>query len=367
MSMSRGFTPVVIVIALILSACTSAATPVPTTAPTAAPTVAPTATPTTDGTLPKPELTSVKLGSPIGQFSQFGTVLAAQLKIYEKYGVQVTVTKFNAGGDAAQAVLSGAVDVAGGAGVELSINSQVTDTPAVGLSVEKLGVFEGLFCSPSIKTAADVKGKTVGISTFGSAGHGSALLDLQALGLTANDVVLTPTGGASVRAAALKAGALACAPLDSANKAAFLALGFNLLVDLSTRPEFAWPAPGITAPASWIKKYPNTALALVAADLEATSVMVLDRATTVAQWAAFSQTSPDAAGTLYDAAIVQINRDLTWRQGAFAFAQGVLASVSPGLATIDITKAYDASFLKKLNDIGFYKKVGLTYPTAPWP
>ena len=77
--------------------------------------------------------------------------------------------------------------------------------------------------------------------------------------------------------------------------------------------------------------------------------------------------SPTVAAATYDASINQIDPDLTWHQSGFTFAQSVIATITPSVAAVDVTKAYDASFLKKLNDIGFYKKVNMTYPTTPWP
>ncbi len=365
---SRRFVPLVMSMGVALTGCSAAATPAPTAAPvTAAPvTAAPSAAP--DGTLPKPELSSIKMGTPIGQFSQFGAVLADQLHLYEKYGVKVTITKFNAGGDSVNALLAGAVDVGADTGAEIGFNSQLTDTPATSVSVEKLGVFDGFFCQASIKTAADLKGKTVGISTFGAAGDASARLALKALGLTATDVTITQVGGSSVRQAALKAGSIACAPISIDQKATETALGLNMLVDLSSNKDAAYPAVGLASTNAWLKKYPNTMLALVAAELEATHVVTSDRATTVAQWAAFlQQTDTVKASADYDAAINQINPDLTWPASGFSFALSVLTSVTPALSTVDPTKAYDASYLKKLNDLGFYKKIGVPYPTTNWP
>ena len=74
MSTPRRLLSLALVATLGLAACTAAATPVPTAAPTA-----PGTTPTTDGTLPKPELATVKLGTPIGEVSQFNSVLADSL------------------------------------------------------------------------------------------------------------------------------------------------------------------------------------------------------------------------------------------------------------------------------------------------
>ena len=250
---------------LALAACTSAATPVPTAAPVA--TAA--ATKTTDGTLPKPELTTLRIGASVQEPSQFAPKLAEMAGIYDKYGIKVTFTTFNADGDALAAMLSGQLDMAsvGAGGI---INSQLTDTPAKSLMELKIKVIDGLFCQAAIKTVTDLKGKSVAVSNLGGTGHASVLLALQGLKLTDKDVLIQSVGGQAVRIAAMKAGSVGCAPvgMDLAND--MKALGFNLLIDLS-KSDLPYPATGLSALNSWLAKNPNTALVAVAAAVQAAS------------------------------------------------------------------------------------------------
>ena len=176
----------VLVGGLIVGACTSAATPVPTAAPTAA-----ASSNAPDGTLPAPELKSVKLGLLVGEPSQFAPQLAQMLGLYEKYGLTAQVTIFNGDADAAAAVVSGSVDM-GSVGASAAMNSQLTDRPAKVITIAKAKVIDGLFCGPSIKSAADLKGKSVAASTLGGTAHASILLALEALLFT--DVHLSGRG-----------------------------------------------------------------------------------------------------------------------------------------------------------------------------
>ena len=130
------------------------------------------------------------------------------------YGIDVTITKFNAGGDATSALLSGAVDFSGMNGSDFVLTSQLTDTPAEAASVYKSRVFDGLFCQKDIKTAADLKGKTIAISSLGATAHASALLAVAGLKLGDKDVTYTPVGNNSARIAAMKAGSVGCAPVS---------------------------------------------------------------------------------------------------------------------------------------------------------
>jgi NitT/TauT family transport system substrate-binding protein len=338
---------------VLLAACTSAATPVPTVAPT--PTTG--ATKTADGTLPKPELTELKIGASVQEPSQFAPKLAQMAGIYEKYGIKVTFTTFNADGDALQAMLSGQIDYSsvGAGGI---INSQLTDAPASTFVELKIKVIDGLFCQKDIKTAADLKGKSVAVSTLGGTGHASALLALEGLKMTDKDVLIQAIGGQAVRIAALKAGSVACAPVGMDLEADMKALGLNLLIDLSKDKTLSYPAMGIATLRSFAEKYPNTTLILAAALLEGQTILINDLKTSATEWAKFAQVDQAKAEEAIKAIQGQVNPSMMWVDEDFAFTQQTFAKIAPSVMMADIHKAGDHSFLQKLVDIGFYKKIG---------
>jgi ABC-type nitrate/sulfonate/bicarbonate transport system substrate-binding protein len=337
---------------MMATACTAAATPVPTPAPTVAG-----ATPTTDGTLPKPELASVKLGTPIGEVSQFNSVLANMLGLYEKYGLKVDITRFNAGGDAEAAVVGGATDVGSNIGSSVMLTSQMTDSQVQALSVFKAKVFDGLFCSGDIKSAADLKGKVIAVSTLGTTAHASVLLALEALKMTDKDVTVTPVGSQSVRLAAMKSGSVACAPISIDLQKDVEALGFNLLIDLS-KSDLSYPSTGLGARTEFIQKNPNTILVLLAAQLEAQQAMINDPEVVAPKWAEFAQIDAAKALDQVKAAAPQLNPSMKCTTQGYAFSQKVLAIIQPSAMMADPAKACDTSMLQKLEDIGFYKKIG---------
>src|SRR6267142_2089391 len=163
------------------------------------------------GQLPTPELTKVRIG------------------ISKKYGITtVEVTGFEGDGKALQALVADQVDFFVG-GASTAINSVVTDTPVKVISMNSTTLTDGLFCGAAIKVPADVKGKSVAISTFGGTSHGSALLMLKGIGLTDKDAVITQTGGEGVRIAALKGGSVGCAVVGMSQEKAMKDLGMNLL------------------------------------------------------------------------------------------------------------------------------------------
>jgi NitT/TauT family transport system substrate-binding protein len=338
-----------------LAACTGAATPVP---PTAAPTAAG-ATPTTDGTLPKPELTTVKLSTPIGEPSQFGAVLAEQLGIYKKYGIDVQIIKFNSGGDNVTALLSGTSDLGTSLDASFALASQLTDTPAYAVAVYKNRVYDGLFCQSSIKTAADLKGKTIAVSSLGATAHASGLLALKGLKLTDKDVTFVPVGNNAARIAAMKAGSVGCAPVSMDQSKVMTDLGLNLLIELSKDPTLAYPGVGRGPRADFHKKYPNTVLVMAAAIIEGQNILRTDLERSAAEWAKFAQVDIAKARADVQAVQPQVSPSQMWKDEWFGFVQQVFSIVTPSIMIADVKKTGDHSVLQKLVDIGFYKKLGI--------
>jgi hypothetical protein len=83
---------------------------------------------------------------------------------------------------------------------------------------------------------------------------------------------------------------------------------------------------------------------------------------TAAAWADFAQVPLATATTLVQGLPPVLNRSMRWSDAAFTFSQQVVSVVQPSITIVDPTKAYDRSYLQKLEDIGFYKKLGI--PTS---
>ena len=196
---------------------------------------------------------------------------------------------------------------------------------------------------------------------LGGTAHASVLLALQGLKLTEKDVVVTPVGGQAVRIAALKSGSIACAPVGMDQAKDLTGLGFNLLIDLSQN-DLPYPATGMAALKAWMKKYPSTALNVIAANLEAQNMIWTDPQKAAGYWATYAQIDQAKALTLITGSQDQLNRSLRWTLDSFKFTQKVMAIVTPGIMTVDPAGAMDLSYLKTLEEIGFYKKINSPLP-----
>ena len=86
--------------------------------------------------------------------------------------------------------------------------------------------------APGVRTAADLKGGVVGVSTFGSESDSTVTLALQRLGLTRNDVTLKEYGGSPRRLAAVKSGEIKATAVNEPTTSMAREQGVHVLVDL---------------------------------------------------------------------------------------------------------------------------------------
>ena len=336
--------------------CAGAATPVPTAAPTAAPASA-AASAAAKGELPKPELTTLRLGTSAGtEMSQFLGPQAVTLKLFEKYGITATLAAFEGEAKAVGALQAGQIDIAF-AGAGSAVSSQLTDVPLMAVGSSATILTDDLVCGAAIKTAADVKGKKVAISTFGGTAHGSGLLLMKALKLSATDVTFTQVGGQTARIAAVKAGSVECAVVDKVLQPDMIAAGLNIVGKVYEPPQ-PYGRSGISFTRAFVQKNPNTVLVALAALLESQNTIWTDTAGTITRFAAHTQQDAAKAKPNVEDFLTVGNRGLMWKDEAFINAQKVIALVNPDIVDVKPANAYDRSFLQKLLDNGFYDKIG---------
>ncbi|MGH2450463.1 MAG: ABC transporter substrate-binding protein [Candidatus Limnocylindria bacterium] len=340
---------------LVFAACAGPTGAPATTAPA---TGSPAATTPAAGELPEPEITTLRIGiSTPNEPVQFAQKLADSLGLYQKYGfTNVTVTGFEGDGRALQALIAGQLDMFVG-GASTTISSVVSDTPLKLVAMNSTVLTDGLWCTSDITTPEDVRGKGIAISTFGGTSHGASLLLVRGLGFTANDVVITQVGNQGTRIAALRGGSVGCAVVDMSQEEAMREAGMNLLFDLSTA-ELEWGRSGFQAQVEFIEQNPNTVLVAVAAALEAQNSMWTDPETAAKHFAEFAQIPEEDALSAIMAFQEYGSRSMQFTESAFEAPKEVLASQNPAVADADISQAYDLSFLERLEEIGFYEKIG---------
>ncbi len=195
--------------------------------------------------------------------------------IFEQYGLKVNMSYISGGSKAVTALITGDVDACQvGA-------AAVVNAVAAGEDVVMIAGFynvypAALYVKPEIKTAEDLKGKTLAVFQPGSATYVGTQLVLEQLGLIPNeDVFLLTVGEDSERVAALYAGqvdgTLISPPitLDARSK------GYVNLFDLA-ESKIPYQFTGVATTREYIENNRSTILALEKAIIDTITQMKKD-------------------------------------------------------------------------------------------
>jgi NitT/TauT family transport system substrate-binding protein len=98
--------------------------------------------------------------------------------------------------------------------------------------------------APGVKTAADLKGGVIGVSTFGSESDSTITLALERFGMTRADVTVKEYGGGSKRLAAVKSGEIKATAVNEPTTSQARAAGVNVLIDLAAE-QIPWLFSGV--------------------------------------------------------------------------------------------------------------------------
>jgi NitT/TauT family transport system substrate-binding protein len=169
--------------------------------------------------------------------------MARDAGFYAAQGLNVQIINMNGGSKGAEELQAGGLDVMHvGLSSVIRINRSGGDIRLVG-SLSNVIRFT-FFSAPGVKTAADLKGGAVGVSTFGSESDSTVTLALQRLGMSRDDIVLKESGGGTRRLAAVKSGEIKATALNEPIASLARSQGVNVLVDL-VKEQIPWVFSGI--------------------------------------------------------------------------------------------------------------------------
>ena len=198
--------------------------------------------------------------------------LAKSLGMFEKYGVDMQLSTEQAGGVGAEdAVVSSQVDMAGAWYVH-TIDFQQKGKDVINIIQLAVAPGERIMCSTgtSIKSPADWKGQTVGVTDLGSGTDDLVSYVSTRAGLTSNDYSKVGAGAGQTMIAALKFKKATCGITSqpTVNAIEKLKLGYSA-VDLSTGAGAQkwlggdYPAAGVLARGDWLKTHQKEAQGVV--------------------------------------------------------------------------------------------------------
>lgn len=223
----------------------------------------------------QPRLEVTRIAIAVGAKAAFFNLpltIAQQLGYFSAEGLEVEISSFAGESSLLHAVAGGSVEVVSGAyGHTISLQSKGQRFQSIVLQGRAPAIAMGvsLRALPHYKTAAELKGRKIGISAVGSASHMVANLILSRAGLNAGDVSFIGIGSAAGALTALRSGQIdAVCSADPVMTTLEQKGELRIIADTrtlkGTLAVFGGPMPGacLYAGVDFVKKNPNTVQAL---------------------------------------------------------------------------------------------------------
>jgi ABC-type nitrate/sulfonate/bicarbonate transport system substrate-binding protein len=190
-----------------------------------------------------PPLVQLKAGISDPVNTVLAWYMARAAELYGAQGLNVDIVNMNGGSRGAEELQAGRIDL-----MHVGLSSVVKVNRSGG-NLRVIGSLSNVirftfFSAPGVKTAADLKGGVVGVSTFGSESDSTVTLALQKLRLTRDDVVIKEFGGGMKRLEALQKGEIKATAINEPVASLARQEGVNVLVDL-VPDQIPWLFSGI--------------------------------------------------------------------------------------------------------------------------
>jgi NitT/TauT family transport system substrate-binding protein len=213
-----------------------------------------------------------------------------------------------------------------------------------------------MFTAPGVKTAADLKGGIIGISSVGSESDSTATLALRRLGLSRQDVTVKEIG--VDRFGAVRDGRIAATVLGEPSRSEAFAAGLNPIFDFYAE-RIPWLYSGLTVDRAYLKDHRDTLLAFLKATIEGNYLAVVDERHAKAVLAKeLKLTDAKLIDMSYAnfKAETPINAEID-RAGA----ENILATVSPPGASRNLDDYIDTSLTEDLRRDAFFAAMETKY------
>jgi NitT/TauT family transport system substrate-binding protein len=279
---------------------------------------------------------------------------------YQKEGLKVEVINMEGGTRGLQVLLSGEIQgMHVGLAPAVLANKQGADLRLVTSTCNTIPIT--MFTKPGV-TMNDLKGKTFGISTFGSETDIAISILLKQVGLTRQDVTVSQIGGSSQRFAALVAGRIDVAPLIEPGITRAKERGFSPLIDLAAA-NTPWIFDSVVVSSSYLKQNRDTLTRFVRAYVAGAYLALSDekKAKEI-----IGQRFKTSDATVIDATYNDFKR-LMPRDAAPSVdgAKNVIAqllAIGTDIGSRNVNDYLDFSIIEKLKQDGYFDQMAKTYP-----
>ncbi|HUC96876.1 MAG TPA: ABC transporter substrate-binding protein [Candidatus Polarisedimenticolaceae bacterium] len=275
---------------------------------------------------------------------------------FEKHGLFVDPVYVASGTKVAQAVIAGEFPVALAGGTVVNANLAGGDIAIFGGVVNVPSFY--IFVHPSIKRPEDLKGKTVGITTFGSSTDFSIRYLIKKLGMEPDkDVRVLQMGGQPQIVAGMVAGAVQAGVLSSPANYNATKAGFQMLVDFKS-VGLDYPTVSLVSTRSYIKKDPQTVRRFLLAYSEGTARLYQDKEFAMKVIGKYTKTNErEALEAAYNFATTFVERPPELPYKAVETILTQLAEKDPKAKNFKAEDFIDPTFYRELEKSGFFKSL----------
>jgi NitT/TauT family transport system substrate-binding protein len=283
---------------------------------------------------------------------------AAETRAFEKYGLEVKLIYIPTALQVTRVVLTGDSQIAFSGGTPV-VNAVLGGADLVFIGgVANVPAFY-MMALPEIKTVTDLKGKTVGVTRFGSSTDFAMRYLLINQGINPDkDVTVLQLGGMPELAAALSKRLIAAAPLSAPTHIRARSAGAQPLIDLAKAGVYI-PHTAVITTRAYLRTNREIVASFFKGYSEGIQRFLQDKATAKK---VIQQYTRDSADDIIEATY-QYSVDYVVRP-PFANREGIVETLKlstvPEASKANPDQFIDNSVVKSLEEQGFFRQIGMT-------
>jgi NitT/TauT family transport system substrate-binding protein len=275
--------------------------------------------------------------------------------LYQRYGLDVTLTPIVGTSAALAALISGQAQFVL-VGADSLLPALVPNPDMVVVATLNRLLNWRLVARPEVRTAAELRGKRIGIGRYGDAPHVFGQQTLERLGLDPErDVSWLQIGAPGARVAAIQSGAIDATLFPPPGYVSLVQQGYPVLANLADLG-LATAGLSIVTSREIDERRPELAAALVRAVVHGIAVFMRDPASARAALAKYTETTDEAALNESYQAYAQGGVIQQKPYSDDALVRGAIeqaAAEQPEVRRVDVARTWDNSFVRRLDESGF--------------
>lgn len=271
-----------------------------------------------------------------------------ELGIWQKRGIDIEIG--STGGDARvqQAMVSDSIDIGMGSGPGLGLLSKGVPAKGIMAIVDRpAGMALIVLPNSPIQTAAQLKGKKIGVTTGGSLTDWLARKAIESAGLAKGDAQILPLGDLSSNAAALTSGSSDAMVYGSEAGYSMQADGKGKVIMTFDRVVPKFIAHVVFVTDKMRTERPQVVKQFVEGWFEVVAYMRENRAETVAFAEKSLKLKPGVGGMIYDVVMPQMSKDGKFSEAALDILNQSFLDLGILPAKVNFNTLIDTQFLPK--------------------